>query len=166
MTSALKMGVGGQHHAPAALPPGKPRYPLYRRLGGPQGQFGRVRKISPSPGFDPRTVQPVASSYTNWAIPVPVYLYTHCNTMHGAYNVKPFSFVRANISLCVQINTRHYIVSSMWGDEMRYSLLSGTVAAGILARQSTVIWGTTPTSQIQDQLLPSKWSQNTDTRLQ
>jgi hypothetical protein len=28
---------------------------------------GRVRKISPSPGFDPRTVQPVASRYTDWA---------------------------------------------------------------------------------------------------
>ena len=31
------MGVGGQHHAPAALLPGKTRYPLYRRLGRPQG---------------------------------------------------------------------------------------------------------------------------------
>ena len=30
------MGVGDQHHAPAALPQGKVRYPLYRRLGGPQ----------------------------------------------------------------------------------------------------------------------------------
>jgi hypothetical protein len=28
-------GVGGQRHALAALPPGKTRYPLYRRLGGP-----------------------------------------------------------------------------------------------------------------------------------
>ena len=63
------MGVGGQRHAPAALPPGKTRYQLYRRLGGPQGGFGRVRKISPPPGFDPRTVQPVASRYTDWAIP-------------------------------------------------------------------------------------------------
>jgi hypothetical protein len=53
--------VGGPHHAPAALPPGKTRYPLYRRLGGPQGRSGRMRKISPPPGFDPRTVQPVAS---------------------------------------------------------------------------------------------------------
>ena len=26
------MGVGGQRHAPAALPPVKIRYPLYRRL--------------------------------------------------------------------------------------------------------------------------------------
>jgi len=26
------MGVGGQHHAPAALPPGRTQYPLYGRL--------------------------------------------------------------------------------------------------------------------------------------
>jgi hypothetical protein len=63
------MRVGGQRHAPAALPPEKTRYPLCRSLGGPQGRSGRVRKISPSPGFDPRTVQPVASRYTYWAIP-------------------------------------------------------------------------------------------------
>jgi hypothetical protein len=51
------MGVSGQRHAPAALPPGMNRYPLYRRLGGPQGRSVRVLKISPTPGFDPRTVQ-------------------------------------------------------------------------------------------------------------
>jgi hypothetical protein len=50
-----------------ALPPGKTRYPLYRRLGGSQGRSGRVRKISPPPIFDPRTVQPVASRYTDRA---------------------------------------------------------------------------------------------------
>jgi hypothetical protein len=63
------MGVGGQLHTPAALPPGKTRYPLYRGLGGPQGRSGRVWKISPPSGFDPRTVQPVANRYTDWAIP-------------------------------------------------------------------------------------------------
>jgi hypothetical protein len=42
-------GVGGQRHAPAALPPGESRYSPYRRLGGPHGQSGRVRKISPPP---------------------------------------------------------------------------------------------------------------------
>ena len=67
------MPVGGQRHAPAALPPGKTRYPLYRRMGGPESQSGRVRKILTPPGFDPRTVQPVASRYTDWAIP------THTN---------------------------------------------------------------------------------------
>ena len=50
-----------------SLPPGKTRYPLYRMLGGPQGRSGQVRKISPPPGLDPRTVQPVDSRYTDWA---------------------------------------------------------------------------------------------------
>jgi hypothetical protein len=58
------MGVGGQRHAPAALPPVITRYPLYRRLGRPQGRSGRVRKISPPPGFESRTVQPRASKQT------------------------------------------------------------------------------------------------------
>ena len=62
------MGVGGQQHAPAALPLGKTRYPLYSRLGGPQRRSGWVRKISPPPGFDPRIVQPAASRYTDYAI--------------------------------------------------------------------------------------------------
>jgi hypothetical protein len=39
------MEVGGQHHALAALPTGKTQYPLYRRLGGPQGWMGQVPKI-------------------------------------------------------------------------------------------------------------------------
>ena len=65
LTSALD-GVGCQRHALAALPPGKTRYPLYRRLGGPQGRSGRVRKnLAPPPVFDPRTVQPVASRCTD-----------------------------------------------------------------------------------------------------
>jgi hypothetical protein len=68
LTSALD-GVGGQRHAPAALLPGKARYPLYGRLGEPQGRPERVRKISPPPGLDSRTVQPVASRYTDRAIP-------------------------------------------------------------------------------------------------
>jgi hypothetical protein len=56
------MVLGGQSHAPAALPPGKTWYPLYRRLGGPHNLSDRV-------GFDPWTAQPVASRYTDWAIP-------------------------------------------------------------------------------------------------
>ena len=68
------MGVGGQRHYPAALPPGKTSYSLYRRLGGHRGQSGRgEEKSRPPPGFDPRTVRPVASRYTDWAIPVHIH---------------------------------------------------------------------------------------------
>ena len=65
------MGVGGQRYTLAALPPGKTQYPLYRRLGGPQGQSVWVRKIPPPLGFDPRTIQPIASCYTDLAILAP-----------------------------------------------------------------------------------------------
>ena len=46
-------------------------------MGGPQGQSGQVRKISPPPGFDPRTVQPVGSRYTDYAARPTVLLYNH-----------------------------------------------------------------------------------------
>jgi len=45
LTSALD-GASGQRHAPAALPPGKSRYPLYRRPAGPQGRSGRLESHS------------------------------------------------------------------------------------------------------------------------
>ena len=57
-------GEGSGSRPGRSLPPGKTRYPLYRKLGGPQGRSGQVRKILTPPGFDPRTVQPVTSRYT------------------------------------------------------------------------------------------------------
>jgi hypothetical protein len=63
------MELGGQRHAPAALPPTTTRFPLYRKLGGSKGRSGRVRKISPPLGLDSRTVQPVVSRSTDRAIP-------------------------------------------------------------------------------------------------
>jgi hypothetical protein len=63
------MVMGGKRHGPAGLPPAKTRYRLYRRLSGPQDRSGPVSKILPPPGLDPRMVQPVASHYTDWAIP-------------------------------------------------------------------------------------------------
>ena len=46
----------------------RPLYPLCRRLRGSQERTAREWIISPPPGFDPRTVQPVSSRYTDWAI--------------------------------------------------------------------------------------------------
>jgi hypothetical protein len=46
--------VGGQRHAPAALPTGKARYPLYRRLGGPQGPvWTGVENLAPTGIWSP-----------------------------------------------------------------------------------------------------------------
>ena len=67
MTTTLEGGEGSASRPGRSLPPGKTRYPLYKKLGGPQDRSEQVRKISPAPGFDPRTVQPVASRYTDYA---------------------------------------------------------------------------------------------------
>ena len=54
--------VLSQRHVSAALPKGKDSlYSFYRRLDRHQGRSGGVRKISPSPGLDPRIVHPVES---------------------------------------------------------------------------------------------------------
>jgi len=54
------MGLGGQRYSSAALPLEMTRCSLHRRLGGPRGRSGQVRKITPLPTFNPWTDQPVA----------------------------------------------------------------------------------------------------------
>ena len=71
LTSAL-YEVGGQRHAPAALRPGKSSGT--HCIGGwvgPRAGLDGCGKSHPIPGFDPRTVQSVASRYTDWAIATP-----------------------------------------------------------------------------------------------
>jgi hypothetical protein len=59
----------GQGQAPA--PGRETRYPLYTRLGTSHGRSGPVWEVSPTPGFDPRTVRLVAISYIHYGLPDP-----------------------------------------------------------------------------------------------
>jgi len=72
------MGVSNQRHTPVALPPGKTRYPLYKRLGSWTVAVNLASNVIRSPDcasfseslyglttFDPRTVQVLASRYTD-----------------------------------------------------------------------------------------------------
>jgi hypothetical protein len=70
--------VNGQLHAPAALLWRKsPRFPLDKRLGGPQNRSGRRREekiLAPYRDSNSGSsfVQFVASRYTDCAIPAPI----------------------------------------------------------------------------------------------
>jgi len=70
------MGVGGQRHAPAALPLKKTQYPLNRRLGVHQGRFGHLRKISPPTGI--RSPDGTARSESLYRLNYPGPRYRQC----------------------------------------------------------------------------------------
>jgi hypothetical protein len=61
------MRVSAQRHTPTALQSGKS--PGTNFTGGwvSSGRSWHVRKASPSPGLEPRTVQPIASHYIDYA---------------------------------------------------------------------------------------------------
>ena len=81
-------------------------------MGGPQGQSGRLREISTWPGFEHRKVQPVASRYTDWAIPVDVSNTTPC--------LNVFNFLQLNYSDCTD---------SWWRQGVPFSNNSGVFAS-------------------------------------
>src|SRR5215475_4268446 len=91
MTTALEGGDGSASRPGRSLPPRRTRYPLYRRLGGPHGPSGQVRKISPPPGFDPRTVQPVAQSLYRLSYPGPrvsfIHMFISLTSFRGILNL-------------------------------------------------------------------------------
>ena len=66
MTATLEGGEWSAARPGRTLPPGKTRYPFYRRLGGPQCRYIRAENLVPA-GIRSRTVQPVVSRYTDWA---------------------------------------------------------------------------------------------------
>ena len=64
------------------LPPGKTRYPLYRRLGGPQGRSGRAKYLVPT-GIRSQTVQPVV-----------IYIYIYTRARARVYQLLSRSVLR------------------------------------------------------------------------
>jgi hypothetical protein len=88
-----------------------PRRGRFRRLGGPQGWFGRVQKILPTPGFCLRTIQAVASRYADCTLPAHLGQILLCfNTPpppprpHLLFNLR-VAVQWLNITLCCMIAT-------------------------------------------------------------
>ena len=78
MTAALEGGEWSAARSGRTLPPGKTQYPLYRRLGEPQGRSGRPENLVPT-GIWSRTVQLVAQSL--YRLSYPAHLLS-CNAVY------------------------------------------------------------------------------------
>ena len=71
MTSALRWGWVVSTTPRPLYPRERPGTYCTGGWVGPRAGLDVCGKSRPPPGFDPRTVQPVASRYTDWAIPAP-----------------------------------------------------------------------------------------------
>jgi hypothetical protein len=80
------MTVDGERHAPLALPFGNDTLSILKRLRGPHFRSGRLWKISPTLGFDPRTLQLVWMRYTVYWIPALEAFVAQRNTLCPRYN--------------------------------------------------------------------------------
>jgi len=81
------MGVGGQGHPPAALHPRITQYPLYRRLGGPQGWSGQVQKISPHRDYN---------IFSKIYVCIYIYIYTHIQSIYAYIHARTRARARAH----------------------------------------------------------------------
>ena len=114
--------------------PGKEtRYPLNRRLGGPQGRSRRIRKISPTPGFELRTVQLVASPLSLYKV-----AYSENKRRFGSWPYPVFSW-RYHTDRSVQRVRVHRVPASTTisaTDVANILYLSHVAAVAVLFRAS------------------------------
>jgi hypothetical protein len=91
--------VSGQQHAPVVFNP--PLRPGTHCTGGWVGHRAGLdgRNISPSPGFDPRTVQPVVSRYTD-----------ENHEASGTQAKNKHEYVRVQASAAVRLRSSFYTV--------------------------------------------------------
>jgi len=57
--------------------PGKDPVPIVQKAGWAPRRSGHMLKISPPPGFNPQTIQPVASRYTDYVTRPTMYIYMY-----------------------------------------------------------------------------------------
>jgi hypothetical protein len=95
-TSALD-GGGGEPHAPAASITGKDPVSIVQKAGWAPGPVCTGAENLTPMGFDPRTVQPVASRYTDYAIRPTPPLLTSSNCRWGCTSWKTHHVAVTNI---------------------------------------------------------------------
>jgi len=140
MTAALEGGEWSAARPGRTLPLGKTQYPLYRRVGGPQGRSGRAEILVPI-GIRSRTVQPVVSRYTDWATgPTQMSVYNIMNyisitrcviflmpAMYEGGRCRQNTTVFVSLLLGwrnVSATVGHLRVTKMYNEEKLYSVIS------------------------------------------
>jgi hypothetical protein len=96
------MGMGGQRHVPAALPPGKTQYPSYRRLAGWTGAE------IPPPGI--RSPDRPARSESLYRLRYPGHLSTYTSSFRKQYHSDYF-FTKTWDAFLVSSRVLHFCIA-------------------------------------------------------
>ena len=139
MTAALEGGEWSASRPSCTLPLGETWYPLYRRLGGPQGHSGQAENPVPT-GIRSRTVQPVVTRYTDWATgPSVLCILTHTD-ITAELPVSGLT-VMASRPVVQKVRTIVFFFESRlhWRFEVR--LLLFTVCTCVWRSRPRLIWG-------------------------
>jgi len=98
LTTALEGDEGSASRPDRSLPPGKNPVPIvYRRLGGPQGRSGQVRKISPPTGI--RSPDPPARSQSLYRLSYPTHNMSYGHTTIYSYVILTLRMLSASPQL-------------------------------------------------------------------
>jgi hypothetical protein len=100
---------------PDRFTPRKDAVTIVQEAGWTQGRSGWAQKILSPPGFNPRTIQPVASCYTNYGTPA------HDST--GKVNVLGSD----SIGHCKKSSYEHVCTSDMHTSTAKYIEVDGIV---------------------------------------
>jgi hypothetical protein len=152
--------MSSQLHAPAALPPGKSsRYPLYRRLGGPpEPVWTTWRSNNSLPYRDSNhnlsVVQPVASRYTDCAIPAHVSQVAEpAKTRYVQLRVRLYTYLLTYRDFCLRLSdvVKRFICKLVWlyllkweivyVGQLRFAFKMHTVKL-LKRRQNPQVWST------------------------
>jgi len=97
------------------LPPGKTRYPFYKRLGGPQGRSGGVENLVPT-GIRSRTVHPVAQSLyrLSYRAQYSVIMYGAQVAVYSETNVKHINRVGRKYNYRLLNLLVHHVISRLY----------------------------------------------------
>jgi len=109
---ALEEGEGSALRPGRSLSPGKARYTFYRRMGGPQGWSGQVRKISHPTGI--RTPNRPARSPSLYRLSYPVHINTTNHYLITSYATEK-DINMCNISIGKNNYNKLYTVLSCLG---------------------------------------------------
>ena len=138
LTSVLD-GVGGQRHTSAALPPGKERYPLSMRLGGPLGWSRRVRKILPRPRFE-LCIDMLRIGFILWFISYYIYIY-----ITQSWRFIPWMMTVVAIVACSVVVHRHLFwrASENHTNVMEDNTLGANFPKHVHFGKNGAVWGET-----------------------